>query len=79
MSITSDTITLFTRELLIYKKNLVPSIARAVIFPLIFILLLGSIGNIPKNVPSNGRQLRQRRRIDELHKPPRIGRVAEPD
>ena len=51
MSITSDTITLFTRELLIYKKNLVPSIARAVIFPLIFILLLGSIGNIPKNVP----------------------------
>ena len=51
MSITSDTITLFTRELLIYKKNIVPSVARAVIFPLIFILLLGSIGNIPKNVP----------------------------
>jgi ABC-2 type transport system permease protein len=51
MGITSDTITLFTRELLIYKKNIVPSVARSVIFPIIFILLLGSIGNAPRNVP----------------------------
>jgi ABC-2 type transport system permease protein len=51
MSILSDTITLFTREMLIFKKNLKISIARSLIFPIIFILLLGSIGNTPKNVP----------------------------
>jgi ABC-2 type transport system permease protein len=51
MSIASDTTTLLTRELLIYKKNIVPSVARSVLFPIIFILLLGSIGNTPRNVP----------------------------
>ena len=46
-----DTWNLFTREMLIFKKNLKASVARSVMFPLIFILLLGSIGNTPKNVP----------------------------
>jgi ABC-2 type transport system permease protein len=51
MSIVGDTMTLFLREMLIFKKNLGINIARSVMFPVIFILLLGSIGNTPKNVP----------------------------
>ena len=51
MGMLDDTWTLFTREMLIFKKNLGVSIARSVIFPLIFILILGSIGNTPRNVP----------------------------
>jgi ABC-2 type transport system permease protein len=51
MSIFEDAVTLFTREMLIFKKNIGPSVARTIIFPVIFILLLGSIGNIPKHVP----------------------------
>lgn len=42
---------MFTREMLIFKKNLKSSVARSVMFPLIFILIMGSIGNTPKNVP----------------------------
>ncbi|HUY70163.1 MAG TPA: ABC transporter permease [Candidatus Baltobacteraceae bacterium] len=51
MSLVGDTYTLFLREMLIFKKNLGPSVMRAVIFPLIFVLLLGSFGSSPKNVP----------------------------
>ena len=51
MSILDDTMTLFLREMLIFKKNIGPGIARTLMFPIIFILLLGSIGNIPKHVP----------------------------
>ena len=51
MGILNATSTLFTREMLIFKKNLKTNIIRSVMFPLIFILILGSIGNTPKNVP----------------------------
>jgi ABC-2 type transport system permease protein len=51
MSIMEDALTLLAREMLIFKKNLGPSLARTIIFPVIFILLLGSIGNAPKHVP----------------------------
>jgi ABC-2 type transport system permease protein len=51
MGLLEDTYTLFLREMLIFKKNLRVNIIRSLIFPLIFILLLGSFGNSPKNVP----------------------------
>lgn len=51
MSIIEDTYTLFLREMLIFKKNLGVNIVRSLIFPLIFIILLGSFGSAPKNVP----------------------------
>lgn len=51
MSILDDALTLFEREMLIFKKNIGAGLARTIIFPVIFILLLGSIGNAPKHVP----------------------------
>ena len=51
MSLLGDTYTLFLREMLIYKKNFRVNIIRSLIFPLIFIVLLGSFGSTPKNVP----------------------------
>ena len=51
MSIMEDALTLFTREMLIFKKNIGAGLARTIIFPVIFILLLGSIGNAPQHVP----------------------------
>jgi ABC-2 type transport system permease protein len=51
MSLVGDTYTLLLRELLIFKKNLIPNIMRSLIFPLLFIILLGSFGSTPKNVP----------------------------
>ncbi len=51
MSLFGDTSTLFLRELLIFKKNLRVNLIRSLIFPIIFILLLGSFGSTPKNVP----------------------------
>lgn len=51
MSLLGDTSTLFLREMLIFKKNLRVNLIRSLIFPIIFILLLGSFGSITKNVP----------------------------
>jgi len=51
MSLLGDTSTLLLRELLIFKKNLRTNLIRSLIFPIIFILLLGSFGSTPKNVP----------------------------
>ncbi len=51
MSLLGDTYTLFTREMLIFKKNIRVSVVRSLIFPIVFILLLGSFGSSPKNVP----------------------------
>lgn len=51
MGLAEDTITLFTREMLIFKKNLGVSLARSFIFPVVFIILLGAFGSSPKNVP----------------------------
>jgi ABC transporter DrrB family efflux protein len=51
MGLLGDTYTLFLREMLIFKKNIAMNLIRSLIFPLIFILLLGSFGSSPKNVP----------------------------
>ncbi|MCL4389301.1 MAG: ABC transporter permease [Candidatus Marsarchaeota archaeon] len=51
MGLIGDAYTLLVRELLIFKKNLGVNIIRSLIFPLIFIILLGSFGSTPKNVP----------------------------
>ena len=51
MSLLGDTYTLFLREMLIFKKNITMNMARSLMFPLIFILVLGSFGSSPKNVP----------------------------
>jgi ABC-2 type transport system permease protein len=51
MGFIGDTYTLFLREMLIFKKNIRVNLPRSLIFPLIFIVLLGSFGNTPKNVP----------------------------
>lgn len=51
MSLLGDTWTLLLRELLIFRKNLMVNVVRSLVFPLIFILLLGSFGSTPKNVP----------------------------
>ncbi len=51
MGLIGDTYTLFLREMLIFKKNLRVNLIRSLIFPLIFIFLLGSFGNSAKNVP----------------------------
>jgi ABC-2 type transport system permease protein len=51
MGLMGDTYTLFLREMLIFKKNMKVNIVRTLMFPLIFILVLGSFGSSPKNVP----------------------------
>lgn len=51
MSLFGDTSTLFLREMLIFKKNLRVNLIRSLIFPILFVLLLGSFGSTPKNVP----------------------------
>ncbi|MDE1865139.1 MAG: ABC transporter permease [Candidatus Micrarchaeota archaeon] len=51
MGLIGDTTTLVLRELLIFKKNLRVNLIRSLIFPIIFVLLLGSFGSSPKNIP----------------------------
>lgn len=51
MSLAGDTYALFLREMLIFKKNIAANLARSIIFPVVFILLLSSFGTTPKNVP----------------------------
>jgi ABC-2 type transport system permease protein len=51
MSLLGDTYTLLLREMLIFKKNIATNVIRTLMFPLIFIILLGSFGSAPKNVP----------------------------
>lgn len=51
MGLLNDTYTLLLRELLIFKKNFKVNIIRSMIFPIIFIILLGAFGSTPKNVP----------------------------
>ncbi len=51
MGLFNDAYTLFLREMLIFKKNLGINIGRSLIFPIIFIILLGAFGSTPKNVP----------------------------
>ena len=51
MGIINDSYTLFYREMLIFKKNIAMNAVRSTIFPLLFVLLLGSFGSSPRNVP----------------------------
>lgn len=51
MGIITDSYTLFYREMLIFKKNIAMNLVRSTIFPLLFVLLLGSFGSSPRNVP----------------------------
>ena len=51
MGIITDSYTLFYREMLIFKKNIAMNAVRSTIFPLLFVLLLGSFGSSPRNVP----------------------------
>lgn len=51
MSLMGDAYILFTREMLVFRKNLRTNIMRMLVFPIIFILLLGSLGNSSRNVP----------------------------
>ena len=51
MGLISDAYTLFYREMLIFKKNIAMNAVRSTIFPLLFVLLLGSFGSSPRNVP----------------------------
>lgn len=51
MSLLGDTYTLFTREMLIFKKNWKSSVIRSLMFPVLIILIMGSLGTTPKNVP----------------------------
>lgn len=51
MGLLKDTITLYKRELLIYKANMRTNLIRALVFPLILLLIFGNINTAPKNVP----------------------------
>lgn len=51
MGLLDSTMVLFRREMLIFRKNLKANVVRSLIFPLIFIIILGNLGNAPKNVP----------------------------
>ncbi len=51
MGLLSDSYTLFTREMLIFKANLRTNIVRSAIFPLFIILIFGNINTTYKNTP----------------------------
>ena len=51
MGILKDAYSLYLREMYILKKNLRSTIARSMIFPIVLILFLGSLGSSPKNLP----------------------------
>ncbi len=51
MSFLGDTYVLFKREMLVFKSKIRVNIARSVTFPLVLILLLGSIGNTISHAP----------------------------
>ncbi len=51
MGLIGDTLTLYKREMLIYKANIRTNIARAVVFPLILLVIFGTINATPRNIP----------------------------
>ncbi len=51
MGILEDALTIFNREMLIFKSNLRTNLIRSAMFPLIFIIFFGNIGNGVSNVP----------------------------
>lgn len=51
MGLLHDSVTIFTREMLIFKSNLRTNLIRSMIFPLIIIIFFGNLGNSVTNVP----------------------------
>ena len=51
MGLIEDSITLYKREMLIFKANLRTNIVRSLIFPLVIIIFFGNIGNSIRNTP----------------------------
>ncbi len=51
MGLLYDSITIFTREMLIFKSNLRTNVIRSMMFPLIIIIFFGNLGNGISNVP----------------------------
>lgn len=51
MGLLSDTMTLYKREMLIFKANLRTNLIRSIMFPLIILLIFGSMGSSIKGVP----------------------------
>ncbi len=51
MGLLKDSITIFTREMLIFKSNLRTNIIRSLLFPFIIILFFGNLGNGVREVP----------------------------
>ncbi len=51
MSLFSDSIALYGREMMIFRANLGVNLVRAALFPIIIILLFGNLGNTISNVP----------------------------
>lgn len=51
MGFLEDSMTIFSREMLIFKANLRTNLIRSAMFPLIFIIFFGNIGNGVSHVP----------------------------
>ncbi len=51
MSLLGDTLTLYKREMLIFKANIRSNLIRSIIFPIVIIVFFGSINMLPSNVP----------------------------
>lgn len=51
MGLLYDSMTIFTREMLIFKSNLRTNLIRSMMFPLIIIIFFGNLGNSITNVP----------------------------
>lgn len=51
MGLLEDSMAIFSREMLIFKANLRTNVIRSAMFPLIFIIFFGNIGNAVSNVP----------------------------
>ncbi|MDE1828309.1 MAG: ABC transporter permease [Candidatus Micrarchaeota archaeon] len=51
MGMLGDTLTLYKREMLIFKSNLRVNLVRSIMFPLVIILFFGNVGSSILNVP----------------------------
>lgn len=51
MSILQDTLIIYKREMMLFRANLRTNIIRSIMFPLVFIVFLGNLGNTPSNIP----------------------------
>lgn len=51
MGLLNDSVTIFIREMLIFKSNLRTNLVRSMIFPLIIIIFFGNLGSGVNNIP----------------------------